>query len=117
MNRKISAVIIALMLPLTLGGWWLEAYKPPPEPSVSDASVADTVLAGRAFITQLPDSIDGLAIFRYSADRLPLYSWLKERSFVWATSERDRGRHTIQLDAHAADTTLKAAWAVDIVIE
>jgi len=117
MRRNISAVIIAVLLPLVLGGWWLEAYKPPPNPSVSEASVADTVLAGRAFITQLPDSIDGLAISRYSAARLPLFSWLKDTSFVWATSEKDRGRHAIELDAHTPDTTLNAAWKIDVIVE
>ncbi len=116
MRRNISAVIIAVLLP-SYSGMVAGSIQTPPNPSVSEASVADTVLAGRAFITQLPDSIDGLALSRYSAARLPLFSWLKDTSFVWATSEKDRGRHAIESDAHTPDTTLNAAWKIDVIVE
>lgn len=114
MIRRLSAM---LLLPLMLGGWWLEAYEPPPAPSVSDTVFADTVLAGRVFVSQLPDSIEGHAVTRYSAERLPLTSWLLDTSFMWATTTDDRGQHSFHFDAHVQDSTLIGAWTIDVVVE
>lgn len=123
MIRRLSVIL----LPLLLGGWWLEAFEPRPAPSVSDsrsastltldAALSDTVQAGRVFVTQLPDSIEGQAIVGYSAKRLPLSSWLLKTSFMWQTVEDDRGVHSFVFDAEIADTLVVGAWTMDVVVE
>lgn len=75
------------------------SYKPTPSASVSWATMADSVTAGDVYIRQLPDSINGIAISTYTAARLPLRSWLLDKSFFWATKEADRGEHTFDLQA------------------
>ncbi len=67
---------------------------------------ADTVFAGRVYITTLPDSIDGQVVFRYSAEKLPLFSWLKGNSFFWKTSRSDVGRHVISFRAEVRSATM-----------
>lgn len=105
-----------LLLPLVLRGWWLGAYQPVPASSVSAVVVSDTVRAGRVFIAQLPDSIDGERVAVYSAERLPLASWLLDDSFMWATTEEDRGEHLLQFDALLANEESRV-WPLDLVIE
>ncbi len=123
MIRRLSVIL----LPLFLGGWWLEAFEPRPAPSVSgtrirshivtDVVPSDTVQAGHLFVTQLPDSIDGYSVTSYSAEHLPLTSWLLKTSFMWQTIEEDRGDHRFIFDAQVTDTVLVGAWTVDVVIE
>jgi len=78
----------------------LSSYQHSPSPSVSAWAQADTVEAGRVFIVQLPDSLSERAIETYSADRLPLKSWLLEKSFLWATTTDDRGVHAFTFQGH-----------------
>jgi hypothetical protein len=75
------------------------SYKPTPPTSVSWATMADSVTAGDVYIRQLPDSINGMAVSTYTATRLPLRSWLLDKSFFWVTKEEDRGEHTFDLRA------------------
>lgn len=75
------------------------SYKPTPAASVSWLPMVDSVTAGNVYIRQLPDSIDGVPVSTYTATRLPLRSWLLDKSFFWATEEVDRGEHTLDLRA------------------
>jgi hypothetical protein len=67
---------------------------------------ADTVFAGRVYITTLPDSIDGQDVLRYSAQKLPLFSWLKGSGFFWKTRPSDVGRHVISFRAEVNSNTV-----------
>jgi hypothetical protein len=67
---------------------------------------ADTVFAGRVYITTLPDLIDGQEILRYSAEKLPLFSWLKGSGFFWKTRPSDVGRHVISFRAELHSNTV-----------
>lgn len=105
---------------------FLPSYQHAPGPSVSDVALADTVTAGDVFVIQLPDSVSGVAIEKYSSDRLPLKSWLVERSFFWSTSLEDRGSHAFKLKAHpridqnANEATPEDAsiiWTLNIVVQ
>jgi hypothetical protein len=113
-RRRISFVLFAVVLGWTVSGAmmpksWpasasrtaaLASYQHSGPSSVSEGVRADTVEAGRVFIVQLPDSLSGLAIESYSSARLPLKSWLLEKSFFWATSIEDRGIRSFDFQAH-----------------
>ena len=58
-------------------------------------TVADTIMAGEVFITNLPDSIDGMRSVRYAGIELPTRSWLRNQTFFWKTTESDRGDHAL----------------------
>ncbi len=67
---------------------------------------ADTVFAGRVYITTLPDLIDGQEVLRYSAEKLPLFSWLKGSGFFWKTRLSDVGRHVFSFRAELTSNTV-----------
>ena len=52
-------------------------------------------MAGEVFITNLPDSIDGMRSVRYAGIELPTRSWLRNQTFFWKTTESDRGDHAL----------------------
>ena len=64
-------------------------------PDTAAGTVADTVEAGEVFITNFPDSINGLRSVRYAGIELPTRSWLRNKTFFWRTTESDRGDHAL----------------------
>ena len=75
------------------------AYKTAPSlgnsPGEISGIAADTVRAGELFVTNLPDSINGMRSVRYTGIVLPTRSWLLNQTFFWRTSEADRGDHAL----------------------
>lgn len=63
--------------------------------ATAEAIKTDTITVGDLFITNLPDSINGLPSTRYIGIELPARSWLLNRTFFWKTSEADRGDHAL----------------------
>gem|GEM_PF-2386681 len=90
-------------------------HEPFASTSVSRLAAPDTVAAGDVFIVQLPDSLSGIPISRYTATRLPLRSWLLEKSFFWETTDEDRGRHAFDLNA-TPDTDTGSADAIPFTL-
>ncbi len=66
-------------------------------------SAADTVRAGEAFITNLPDSLCEQPVTSYRGIALPARSWLMGRTFFWKTSQADRGAHSVWFRAIFSD--------------
>lgn len=102
-------------LPFLLTGFAAQ-FEPAPSASVSWAAPVDTVAAGDVFIHELPDSLDGVAISEYTASRLPLRSWLLDRSFFWSTRAEDRGDHTFELDAHLRADSISIPFTLRVVV-
>jgi len=77
-------------------------------------TVADTVEAGEVFITNFPDSINGLRSVRYAGIELPTRSWLRNKTFFWRTSESDRGDHALWFYVFREDDADVPADSVEI---
>lgn len=110
--------VAGVFLPFLLTGFTAR-FEPVPPASVSWYAPADTVTAGEVFIHQLPDSLDGMPISGYTASRIPLKSWLLERSLFWSTGSEDRGEHAFELSALATpgtDSTRTIPYFLQVVV-
>ena len=76
---------------------------------------ADTVSAGEAYITNLPDSLGERAVKRYRGIALPARSWLVNRTFFWKTTVADRGLHWLWFRAVLSDGATDSL-AVEVVV-
>ena len=72
-----------------------------------DAQPTDTlryqVRAGQTLIVSLPRQVDGREA-TYRLLEAPALSWLVDRSFMWRTTEGERGRLAIRVERLAGET-------------
>lgn len=63
------------------------------------STAPDSVRAGEAFITNLPEIIRSIEVSRYIGVSLPARSWLLNRTFFWKTTNGDLGSHDLMFRA------------------
>ena len=109
--------LVVLAVLVVIAGLGSQAAERPERTVRAAQPSADTlrfeVTAGKPLIVALPATVDGAAA-TYSVVEAPALSWLVDRSFIWTTDRRERGRLAVTL-ARSAATEDTLVLLVDVV--